>query len=167
MNSMFIILLGCNVMTILMDRITTLIYFIKKNENNINKITLYLSGGIKFKESTSESEALIMQKIIHDLIKINIKNIYISYDFILDDKSTNTAENIYHSSLYLNSTKNTIDNIYIVTSAFHFNRASLITNIIDTSKNYSWILSELREQNSYYWEYIHIKNVYNDIKMLK
>ena len=52
--------------------------------------------------------------------------------------------------------------IVVVTSDFHYNRASKIAEkIID--KEINWVLSDAELDNSRYWENIHIKNVDNDV----
>ncbi len=55
MKSVFLILLGCNITSLLMDRVITAINFIENNQNNFNKITWYLSGGTKFEGELSEA----------------------------------------------------------------------------------------------------------------
>ena len=54
--------------------------------------------------------------------------------------------------------------IYVVTSDFHFNRASIFADKIIENNNFNWILADLELHDSRYWETIHIKNVDNDIK---
>ena len=164
MKSALLILLGCNIKSLLVDRVMTSINFIENNMNNFNKITWYLSGGIKFEGQLSESS--IMQNKLVELIKDKNLDRNISYNFILDELSKNTAENFYRSSNYLNSSYEFQDDIYIITSKFHFNRAKLMMNLIDSSRNYNWILGDLKQPDSEYWENIHIKNVHNDVKKL-
>jgi hypothetical protein len=40
-------------------------------------------------------------------------------------------------------------------------------NLIDPSKNFKWILGDLEEKDSRYWESIHINNVYTDVSKAK
>lgn len=164
MKNIFLILLGCNITSLLMDRVMTSINFIENNLNNLNKITWYLSGGIKFDGQLSE--ALIMQNELDKLIHYRNLNRTISYIYILDELSRNTAENFYRSSNYLNASNEKYDDIYIITSRFHHNRANLMMSLIDPSRNYNWILGDLQQDDSIYWENIHIKNVYNDVNKL-
>lgn len=164
MKNVFLILLGCNITSLLIDRIMTSINFIETNLNNFNKITWYLSGGIKFDGQLSE--ASIMQNELNKLIGLRNLNGNITYEYILDELSTNTAENFYRSSNYLNYTFEDYDDIYIITSRFHQPRANLMMTLIDPSRSYNWILGNLQQQDSIYWESIHIKNVYNDINKL-
>ena len=160
--NIFLILLGCNITKLLMDRVNTAINFIEINKNGFNKITWYLSGGVKFEGELSE--ASIMMNELESLIK-NL-NDNISYNYILDEKSKNTAENFYRASSYLNNTDENYDNVYIITSKFHYNRANLMMSYIDSSRNYNWLLGEEEQVDSSYWEIIHIKNVLNDVKKL-
>ena len=142
----------------------TSINFIENNINNFNKITWYLSGGIKFEGQLSE--ASIMQNELVELIRYKNLDRNISYNYILDELSKNTAENFYRSSNYLNTSNNNYDDIYIITSKFHYNRAKLMMQLIDPSRNYNWILGDLKQHDSEYWENIHIKNVHNDVNNL-
>jgi hypothetical protein len=161
MKNIFILLLGCNIQSILFDRVLTTINFIEKNKLNFNKITWYLSGGIKFDGELSE--ASIMKSILIDIIIKRYLNHSIIYSYILDEDSKNTAENFYRASKYLNSSNEKYDEMYISTSKFHHNRAKLIQSFIDTTHKYKWILGDLQLDDSMYWERIHIKNVKNDI----
>lgn len=137
------------------------------------KITWFLSGGIKFSYSGTKSEASQMKNHIDKFIgkkfaSENIPKSNIEWDFILDELSTNTAENFIRASEFLNNTSNTYDSIYIVTSEFHYERAKKMIELIDHSRQYEWILGKLEEQNSRDMEKIHMKNVYMDIsKALK
>jgi len=164
MKNIFLILLGCNITSLLMDRVMTSINFIENNLNNFNKITWYLSGGIKFHGQLSE--ASIMQYELTN--RIGSRNLHrnISYEYILDELSTNTAENFYRTSKYLNTSYEEYDDIYIITYSFHHNRANLMMTLIDPSRNYNWILGNLQQHDSVYWENIHIKNIHNDVNKL-
>lgn len=164
MKSVLLILLGCNITDLLMDRVTSAINFIENNQNNCNKITWYLSGGIKFDGDLSE--AYIMQIELDKIIRNKNLNENINYQYILDEKSKNTAENFYRSSNYLNTSQKLFDDIYIITSKFHHNRAKLMMKFIDSSRNYNWILGDMRQHDSDYWENIHIKNIHSDISKL-
>jgi hypothetical protein len=164
MKSVLLILLGCNIRSLLIDRVMTSINFIENNRNNFNKITWYLSGGIKY--DGQQSEASIMRNELVELIKDKNLDKNISFNYILDELSKNTAENFYRSSNYLNTSNNNYNDIYIITSKFHYNRAKLMMHLIDSSRNYNWILGDLKQHDSEYWENIHIKNVHNDVNNL-
>jgi hypothetical protein len=164
MNSIILILLGCNITSLLMDRVMTAINFIENNKDNFNKITWYLSGGIKFDGELSE--ASIMRNELEKLLTTRNLDENISYRYILDEKSKNTAENFYRSSNYLNASQENYDDVFIITSKFHHIRAQLMMSYIDSSRNYNWILGEMQQRDSLYWENIHIKNVLNDVEKL-
>jgi hypothetical protein len=147
-----------------MDRVMTAINFIENNKNNFNKITWYLTGGIKFEGELSE--AAIMNTELESLIEGKNLKKNIEFHYILDEKSKNTAENFYRSSNYLNTTQEQYDDIYIITSKFHHNRAQLMMSYIDSSRTYNWILGDMQQKDSVYWEGVHIKNVVNDVEKL-
>lgn len=164
MNSILFILLGCNITSLLLDRVMTAIHFIEENQHNFNKITWYLSGGIKFEGHLSE--AFIMKQELEQLIQHKNLDKYINYHYILDEKSKNTAENFYRSSVYLNTSQETYDDVYIITSSFHHRRAKLMMSYVDSSRNYSWLLGDMLQSDSFYWESMHLKNVVKDIENL-
>jgi hypothetical protein len=164
MNSILLILLGCNITSLLMDRVITAIHFIEENQYNFNKITWYLSGGIKFDGHVSE--ASIMKKELEQLIQRKKLDKYIEYHYILDEISKNTAENFYRSSVYLNTSQEKYDNVYIITSKFHHARARLMMSYIDSSRSYNWLLGDMQQVDSLYWESIHIQNVVKDVEKL-
>lgn len=147
-----------------MDRILTSINFIESNIDNLNKITWYLSGGIKFEGDLSE--ASIMKNELNTLIENKVTRKNIKFNYILDEVSKNTAENFYRSSKFLNTTLEKYNEIYIITSKFHYDRAKLMLSLIDSSRDYNWILGNLQQHDSYYWENIHIKNVFDDVNKL-
>lgn len=201
------ILLGCNIYSILFNRLETSLKFIETEVNNIQnqnitsfssfptqddlflnnkttKITWFLSGGIKKNgakvKAESKSEASIMKSQINNIIDLKYKkneksinnfnhnlNSNLIWDYVLDEKSTNTAENFIWASHFLNTTNQVFDSIYVVTSAFHYSRSKKILDLIDSSKHFKWILGDLEEKDSRYWESIHIKNVPSDVLKAK
>lgn len=205
MQNILIILLGCNIYSILMNRLETSFKYIElihqnsvQNLNNFigihpdgnifenrfgadilptqTKITWFLSGGIKNNHHGAKSEASIMKSYIDNYIdtrfqsetgKINRNSISddytIQWDFILDELSTNTAENFIRASYFLNRTSTIFDSVYIVTSDFHHKRASMMINLIDPSRPYNWILGDKELSDSRRWEEVHIQNVYSDV----
>jgi hypothetical protein len=168
MNTILIILLGCNIYSLLLDRIEVAKLFVQQ-QNPISNIDWFLSGGIKYPPDknavidpfiiATESEAAIMKRRIEQTI---IPHDGSEFNFILDTKSTNTAQNFVRASMYLNSTKNTYSDVYIVTSAFHYDRARTLMNYVDSSNNFKWILGKLEQHDSRRMELIHMKNVYSD-----
>ena len=128
------------------------------------KITWFLSGGIKNNHPGAKSEASIMKSHIDNYINIKFSDDYnINWDFFLDELSTNTAENFIRASDFLNKTTTIFDSIYIVTSDFHYKRASMMINLIDPSRQYNWILGDKELYDSRRSEEIHIQNVHSDI----
>jgi len=213
---LFFLFLGCNIYSILINRLETSFKFIEENiniptttttttptptiphnssnigtyetnypQNNQVQITWFLSGGIKNNFVGARSEASIMKSQIDNIINSKYNSVESSnsnpncasgdfvctekfaWDYILDEKSTNTAENFIWASQFLNTTSQSFDSIYVVTSAFHYNRARMMLNLIDPSKNFKWILGDLEEQDSRYWESVHINNVNADVSKAK
>jgi uncharacterized SAM-binding protein YcdF (DUF218 family) len=187
MAHILLILLGCNVFDILLNRIEVAGQFLQNSINTKNtNIDWFLSGGIKFAHTNAESEAIIMQR----LIKTKLANIYDqsqytdqtqsqykdqtqsqykdqcqglnNWNFILDTKSTNTAQNFVRASLYYNQTSYKYSDVYIITSAFHKERANKLMNYIDPTNQFKWILGLTELADSRHMEQIHIKNVYSD-----
>lgn len=163
--SILIILLGCHINHILMDRVNTAIKIANYYNSNIKyyeiydyNISWFLTGGIKNKNSNSITEAEKMKNL---LVLNNMSN---DWNFIIDDVSTNTAQNFIMVNK-LNNYEDNFKNIYVVTSDFHYDRASKIADLIDDKgKNkYNWILSPKEDMDSRYWERVHMKNIENDV----
>lgn len=184
--NILMILLGCNINSLLINRLETSFMFIEQNlnknispnnltnffdSNNSNSnsnpyITWFLSGGIKNNFKGAKSEASILKSQIDNTISLKYNesvNKKINWDFVLDEKSTNTAENFIWASQFLNTTTQFFNDIYVVTSDFHFQRANKMLKMIDPSRNFKWILGNLEEKDSRYWETIHIRNVESDV----
>ncbi len=157
-----IVMLGCNVMRLLNNRIETAINFVS-NERNID-FDWFLSGGIKNPNESSISEAYKMSQMIVNSDSFSYGVLKEKWNYILDEESTNTAENFIMLKKMLEKNPDKYSKIYVVTSDFHFNRASLFANKIIENNDFNWILSDLELHDSRYWETIHIKNVENDIK---
>jgi hypothetical protein len=155
-----IAILGCNIYYILQDRLVTAEELIK-NISKTNKdvqIDWFLSGGKK-----SQNSFLDESEIIYKYIE-KLENIYnFEFNYILDNESTNTAQNLYALSYYLNNTNKIYDNINIITSDYHFERANAILNMIDNSRKFNWFLGLEEEISSRYWENIHMKNIEQDV----
>ena len=173
MANIFIILLGCNIHSILMNRLETSFAHIGliNKSNPIDKIVWFLSGGVKYHKVNvlTNTEAHIMKTQIDNYISSDFfstqsqPNSNIKWDYVLDELSTNTAENLIRASKFLNNTIISFDSIYIVTSEFHHERASMMVKLIDNSRQYKWILGDLEESDSRNMEKLHMKNVHNDI----
>lgn len=160
--NILIVLLGCHVSYLLNDRINTAIQFAEyKSEYNSN-IVWFLSGGIKDSTLSKTTESEIMAKTIQSASFMSER-----WDYIYDTVATNTAENFVMVQQYLNETSIMYDELYIVTSDFHYERANEIgSNIIDKMRM-NWILSNAELHDSRYWEKIHIRNVETDVEHAK
>jgi uncharacterized SAM-binding protein YcdF (DUF218 family) len=158
MLNILVILLGCSVHSLLVDRVSTALEFAKLNQSE--HITWFLSGGIKNKNIKQLTEAELMANYL-----IKAEPYGSQWSFIYDYDATNTAENFNKAkTLY-----DFYDKIYVVTSDFHYNRASLIMKKVFNnfeSNNIDWILAEDELPDSRFWENIHIQNVDNDINKL-
>ncbi len=161
--SILIILLGCHIGFILQDRVNEAIKFANNYNSNVNyydlykyEINWYLTGGKKY-DNNKESEADTMKNIINSINR----NKY-DWNYIIDDISTNTAQNFILANKI--QTFQNFTDIYIVTSEFHYERAKKISELTNSnSYNYKWILSKKEEIHSRYWEKIHMKNIENDV----
>lgn len=178
-----------NVLFMLTDNIINFNYH---NTKKPILITIFLSGGIKNKFNGALSEASILKSQINNIFNLkygtlyqndvdeinilnrtfnfnNLKNpfineyINIKFKFVLDEKSTNTAENFVSVSKFLNFSFISYEQLYIITSLFHKPRANLMMNLIDPSKKYKWILGDYEESDSKYWESVHINNIFSDV----
>lgn len=191
--NILLILLGCNIESILMNRLEASFRFIENDLHSANElcivsnplmdlfelqntpttqITWFLSGGIKNNFKGAKTEASILKSQIDNNISLKSTNDIdttiqtqfegIKWNFVLDEKSTNTAENFIWASQFINTTS-VFNDIYVVTSDFHYQRASRMLKLIDPSRNFKWILGDLEEKDSRYWESIHIQNVESDV----
>ena len=154
-SNTLIIFLGCADVTILNDRISTTLAQI--NQIQADTKILFFSGGVKNSDSDDVSEASKTYSVFSTNIPYSN-----NWEFVLDEESTNTAENIIRAYQYV-SEKN-IDTIYISTSEFHYERAKLFAQLIfPANVDISWILSPYKTYDFVYWERIHIKNVHSDV----
>jgi len=158
--TILIILLGCNVFELLMDRIERTISFIEQNDQ---KTHIFLSGGKKH-DAALETEAAIMKRRLDEHMGESSSQHANMVSYILDDQSRNTAENFVRASSYLNTTDTAYDKIYIVTSRFHHFRAKKMMELVDDSREFEWILGDAELPDSGYWERIHMRNVFEDVK---
>jgi uncharacterized SAM-binding protein YcdF (DUF218 family) len=160
-----LIILGCNVSYLLNDRITAAMQYASYfNKSNVN---WFLSGGIKNTNEDTMTEAEKMSRSISELEEVySYEFVGNKWEYIYDTEATNTAENFIMVKKYLEETAIDYSEIVVVTSDFHYNRASKIAEkIID--KDINWVLSDAELDNSRYWEKIHIKNVDNDVQKAK
>jgi hypothetical protein len=160
MHLLLFIMLGCNVPALLEGRIKKSIEFANTETNNTTQIDWFLSGGIKNPDQDTITEAEKMTQMI-----ANKNNQSTSWNFIRDDEATNTAENFI-------MVKNKVvledyENVYVITSDFHYKRANMIANKIIEGNQFKWILSPEELVDSRIWEKVHIKNVDMDVNKAK
>jgi hypothetical protein len=160
--NILLILLGCNISYLLNNRIDTAIQFVSKlNNTNVN---WFLSGGVKNPSNDIVTEAEKMEQQIKIFMKSNVDYLIdTKWNYFYDVKSTNTAENFIMASNFINETNVPYDDVYVITSKFHQNRASKIAEQILDIK-LKWILGDAELPDSNYWENIHMKNVNDDVK---
>jgi hypothetical protein len=132
----------------------------KFNNTNVN---WFLSGGIKnpSEDTITEAEKMAQQISIFE-------NIYTDeltgnkWNYVYDIKATNTAENFIMARNFINEINTQYDDIYVITSTFHHNRANKIAEKILNIEP-KWILGDAKLHDSDYWESVHIKNVDSDV----
>lgn len=160
MHLLLFIMLGCNVPALLEGRIKKSIEFANTESNNTTQIDWFLSGGIKNPDQDTVTEAEKMTQMI-----ANKNNQTASWNFIRDEEATNTAENFI-------MVKNKVvledyENVYVITSDFHYKRANMIANKVIEGNQFKWILSPEELVDSRTWEKVHIKNVDSDVNKAK
>lgn len=166
MNVILMIVLGSANTNFLQDRLDTAINFANNyafNNTEIfspeyNSIHWVLTGGIKNPEINTVSEAEIMAGYV-----AHRETPMTNWEYYLDEVSTNTAENFVMIKNHLNYSVIDYSDVYVVTSGFHYERAKKFSDIIIPNNNFNWILGTIKENNSDYWERIHMKNIQNDI----
>ena len=160
--NILLILLGCNVFNLLDNRIKTAVNFAGKlNETNVD---WFLSGGIKNPNEDIITEAEKMAQQISKFEKIHTDELRGNkWNYIYDTEATNTAENFIIARNFINRKDSHYDEVYVITSEFHYERANKIAQkILDIEAK--WILGEAKLHDSHYWEGIHIKNVDADVE---
>lgn len=149
-----IILLGCHIAHLLNGRINAAVEL----ATNYSQVDWLLSGGIKPASNNAVTEAEQMAARISE--KEPAYGIP-EWNYILDTNATNTAENFLRVRA-MNLTD--YDGVYIATSAFHYERAAKIASlVIGDTHDINWVLAEQKEDDSEYWERIHIRNVEADV----
>lgn len=149
-----IILLGCHIAHLLNGRIDAAVEL----ASNYSQVDWLLSGGIKPNTGNTISEA---ERMATKILEKEPAYGAPEWNYIMDTEATNTAEN------FLRVRKMDLteyDDVYIATSAFHYERAAKIASlIIDDSHKINWVLADQKEHDSEYWERIHIRNVESDV----
>ena len=161
MLTILIILLGCNITTILYDRIYTALTISEIYPNA--QIDWFLSGGIKDPTRDTTSEAEKMHQAIAQFNINNTSSMKV-WNYVYDTISQNTAENFIMVERYLKTNGSQYDRVYVATSQFHYERAKQFQELILPDGKFDWVLSPMEMSDSYYWEKIHIKNVEQDVE---
>lgn len=150
-----IILLGCHIAHLLNGRINAAVEL----ATNYSQVDWLLSGGIKPASNNAVTEAEQMAARISEKEPAYGTP---EWNYILDTNATNTAENFLRVRA-MNLTD--YDGVYIATSAFHYERAAKIASlVIGDTHDINWVLAEQKEDDSEYWERIHIRNVEADVR---
>jgi vancomycin permeability regulator SanA len=150
-----IILLGCHIAHLLNGRINAAVEL----ATNYSQVDWLLSGGIKPASNNEVTEAEQMAARISEKEPAYGTP---EWNYILDTNATNTAENFLRVRA-MNLTD--YDGVYIATSAFHYERAAKIASlVIGDTHDINWVLAEQKEDDSEYWERIHIRNVETDVR---
>lgn len=150
-----IILLGCHIAHLLNGRIEAAVEL----ATNYSQVDWLLSGGIKPASNNAVTEAEQMAARISEKEPAYGTP---EWNYILDTNATNTAENFLRVRA-MNLTD--YDGVYIATSAFHYERAAKIASlVIGNTHDINWVLAEQKEDDSEYWERIHIRNVEADVR---
>ena len=153
-----IILLGCHIARLLNGRIEAAVELASSYHQQVDWL---LSGGIK--QANSGASITEAEQMAAQISKKEPAYGRPEWNYILDTKATNTAENF----MRLRDMDLTVyDEVYIATSEFHYERAAKIASLIidDKIKKINWILAEQKEPDSEYWERIHIRNVDADVR---
>lgn len=152
-----IILLGCHIAHLLNGRIDAAVEL----ASNYSQVDWLLSGGIKPNTGNTISEA---EKMATKIFAKEPAYGAPEWNYIMDTEATNTAENFL---LVRKMDLTEYDNVYIATSAFHYERAAKIASlIIGDSDKINWVLADQKEPDSEYWERIHIRNVESDVSRI-
>ena len=149
-----LIVLGCNIQSLMYDRLNTAILYALQQTNG-TRVDWLLSGGIKDPNESTVSEAEKMSKV---LLSQNVS----SWAFILDEDSKNTAQNFVVANAWMKNFD--YDEVKIVTSAFHQPRCEVMANhILEADRtSYGWLLADMELPDSRYWERIHMQNALKD-----
>ena len=160
MVNILLILLGCNIVALLHDRIHAALSISSAYTEPLDQVNWFLSGGTKdpTRETMSEAEKM------HQAIAQQKSNDTDTWNYIYDTNSQNTAENFIMVDQYLKTNGTQYDRVYVVTSQFHYERAKRFQTLISPNTHVEWVLSPMEMSDSVYWEKIHIKNVEQDVE---
>jgi uncharacterized SAM-binding protein YcdF (DUF218 family) len=159
-----LVVLGCHIQNIQQDRLSTAISFanslniVHQNGTRLEPIW-FLTGGVKnaIDNYIEQSEA---SKMATEL-DVTIKQV------VLDTNAKNTAENFVNLKRWISMLEDKTNlNVVITTSSFHQNRAKKIFDGIfhDIDIMPHWNLGAISCPHCESDEFIHIRNVDNDVK---
>ncbi|MFY7731750.1 MAG: YdcF family protein [Flavobacterium sp.] len=152
--NILLILLGSHIAYLLQDRVSTAVQLARTFPED-TRFVWFLSGGIKDSRTSNVSEAEQMGE--------QLRQYDCRWEYIYDIQSTNTAENMLTVNAYVNHTATIYDQIYVVTSQFHYERANqFATRLLSFTP--LWVLGSAVCEDSLYWESIHMRNVDADIR---
>jgi hypothetical protein len=152
-----IVLFGSNVDYLLESRIHAGMEYALSQDNATTSINWLLSGGIKNPTESSLTEAWKMSQLLSQKNREERRR----WTYILDEDSTNTAENLVMVKAW--TKEHNYDKVLFVTSSFHKRRASIMADeILEGKIAYDWILSPLELKDSVYWEGIFMQNAKQD-----
>ena len=151
-----VVLLGSSNNELLFDRINTATESVLGSPDEVD---WFLSGG--FTSDVTQSESKKMEKIISNYRLENS-----TWNYILDQNSKNSSENLVYLELFLNRLDYSYERMMLVTSGFHVNRVKKMISMLSKLNKYNWdfVSGTLSFHDSDYWETIHIQNVESDIK---
>jgi hypothetical protein len=151
-----VVLLGSSNNELLFDRINRATDSVLGSPDEVD---WFLSGG--FTSDKQISEAKKMETIISNYRLENS-----TWNYILDEQAQNTSENLVQLEVFLDTIDYSYNNMMLVTSGFHENRAKKMMRMLSKLNKYNWdfVSGSLSFHDSEYWETIHILNAELDIK---
>jgi hypothetical protein len=162
-KTILVVVFGCNVDFLLEDRVDAGVNYALTQDNE-TVVHWLLSGGVKNPMESSVTEAVKMTEVISRRNNEERRK----WTYILDEDSTNTAENLVKVKAWISNLNQSYHQIVFVTSAFHKQRASIIANeIFEGEISYDWVLSPMELPDSRYWEGVHTQNARKDARNAK
>ena len=151
-----VVLLGSSNNELLFDRINTATDSVLGSPDEVD---WFLSGGFTSDKQISEAKKM-------EIIISNYRLENSTWNYILDQNSKNSSENLVYLELFLNRLDYSYERMMLVTSGFHVNRVKKMISMLSKLNKYNWdfVSGTLSFHDSDYWETMHIKNAELDIK---
>jgi hypothetical protein len=151
-----VVLLGSSNNELLFDRINTATDSVLGSPDEVE---WFLSGGFTCDKQISEAKKM-------EIIISNYRLENSTWNYILDQNSKNSSENLVYLELFLNRLDYSYERMMLVTSGFHVNRVKKMISMLSKLNKYNWdfVSGTLSFHDSDYWETMHIKNAELDIK---